>query len=134
MQATPVGYILENVPPFGLMGSQIKGDIQLLCCYLGAPVAVDVVALESYVHRLRWKWTNLATAAGILTALHQLACPPGEYVDYILDEGQHIQVVVHDDQLPLAVVNQVGMPHLALRTLVSYPGSYAFRDKELGLV
>ena len=27
MQATYVGYILENVPPLGLVGSQIKGDI-----------------------------------------------------------------------------------------------------------
>ena len=134
MQATPVGYILENVPPLGLVGSQIKGDIQLVCRYLGAPVVVNAAALGSYAHRLRWKWTNLATTLGILAALHQLARPRGRHVDHILDEGRHAQVVVQDDQPPLAVVNQVGMPRLALPTVVSYPGSYAFRDQGPGLV
>ena len=42
--------------------------------------------------------------------------------------------MVQDDQPPLAVVNQVGMPCLALLTLVSYLGSYAFRDQGPGLV
>ena len=34
----------------------------------------------------------------------------------------------------LTVVNQVGMPRLALPTLVSYLGSHAFRDHGPGLV
>ena len=42
--------------------------------------------------------------------------------------------MVHADQPPLAVVNQVGIPRLALPTLVSYPGSHAFRDHGPGLV
>ena len=42
--------------------------------------------------------------------------------------------MVHNDQPPLAVVNQVGMPRLALPTLVSYPGSHAFQDHEPELV
>ena len=42
--------------------------------------------------------------------------------------------MVQADQPPLAVVNQVGMPRLALPTLVSYPGSQAFRDHGPGLV
>ena len=97
-------------------------------------MAVDAAAWETYAHRLRWKRTNLATTSGILAALHQLARPPGRHVDHILDKGRHAQVVVQDDQPPLAMVNQVGMPRLAVRTLVSYPGSYAFRDQGLGLV
>ena len=36
---------------------------------------------------------------------YQLAHPPGRHVDHILDEGRHAQVVVHNDQPPLAVVN-----------------------------
>ena len=55
-------------------------------------------------------------------------------MDHILDEGRHAQVVVQDDQPPLAVVNRVGIPRLALPTLVSYPGSYAFRDQGPRLV
>ena len=42
--------------------------------------------------------------------------------------------MIHIDQPPLAVVNQVGMPRLALPTLVNYPGSHAFRDHGSGLV
>ena len=134
MQATPVGYILENVPPLGIVDPQVQADAQLVCRYLGKPVAVDAAALGSYAHRLRWKWTNLASASGISAALHQLARPAGRHVDHILDRGRHAQVVVHADQPPLAVVNQVGMPRLALSTLVSYPGSHAFRDHGPGLV
>ena len=97
-------------------------------------MAVNATALGSYAHRLRWKWTNLATTSGISAALHQLTRPPGRHVHHILDEGRHAQVVVQDDQPPLAMVNQVGMPRLALPMLVSYAGSYAFRDQGLGLV
>ena len=52
MQATHVGYILENVPPLGLVGSQTNEDIQLVCRYLGAPVAINAAALGSHAHRL----------------------------------------------------------------------------------
>ena len=97
-------------------------------------MAVDAAALGSYVHRLRWKWTNLASASGISAALHQLARPTGRHVDHILDEGRYAQEVVQADQPPLLVVNQVGMPRLALPTLVSYLGSHAFRDHGSGLV
>ena len=65
MQATPVGYILENVPPLGIVDLQVQADAQLVCRYLGKPVAVDATALGSYVHLLRWKWTNLASASKI---------------------------------------------------------------------
>ena len=41
MQATPVGYILENVPPLGIVDPQVQADAQLVCRYLGKPVAVE---------------------------------------------------------------------------------------------
>ena len=87
MQATPVGYILENVPPLGIVDPKVQADAQLVCRYLEKPVEVDTTTLGSYVHRLRWKWTNLASASGILAALHQLARPTGMHVDHILDKG-----------------------------------------------
>ena len=31
MQATPVGYILENVPPLGIVDPQVQVDAQLMC-------------------------------------------------------------------------------------------------------
>ena len=126
MQATPVGYILENVLPLGTVDPQAQANAQLVCRYLEKPVAVDAAALGSYTHRLQWNWKNLASASGISAALHQLARPAGRHVDHILDKGRYAQAVVQADQPPLAVVNQVGMPRLALPTLVSYLGSDAF--------
>ena len=90
------------------------------------PVVVDAAALGSYVHRLRWKGTNLASASGISAALYQLARPTGRHVDHILDKGQYAQAVVHADQPPLVVVNPGGHVTSALPTLVSYLGSHAF--------
>ena len=68
---------------------QVQVDAQLVCRYLGKPVAVDAAALGSYAHRLRWKWMNLASASGILVAFYQLACPTGRHVNHILDEGRY---------------------------------------------
>ena len=31
MQAMPVGYILENVPPLGIVDLQVQADAQLVC-------------------------------------------------------------------------------------------------------
>ena len=80
MQATPVGYILENVLPLRTVDLQVQADAQLVCRYLGKPVAVDAAAVGSYAHRLRWKWTNLASASGISAALYQLARPIGKHI------------------------------------------------------
>ena len=129
-----MGYILENVPPFGHVGPQIQEDAQVVCRYLGSPMLVNAAALGSYAHRLRWKWTNLASTQGVSATLQQLVRPTSRYVDDILDIGRHAQVVVQADKPPLAPLNQIGKPRLALPTLVSYPKSHAFRDQGPGLV
>ncbi len=133
-QVTPVAYIFENVPPLGMVSARVQEDAQEVCRHLGEPVAVDAAALGSYAHRFRWKWTNLATAHGISAALEQVTRPEGRHVDHILNVGRHSQEVVHEDSAPLALVNKVGLPRLALPTLMSYPRSFAFRDGGPGLV
>ena len=110
-----------NVPPLGIVDLQVQADAQLVCRYLGTPMAVDAAVLGSYVHRLRWKWTNLASASRISAALYQLARPKGRHVKNILDKGRYAQAVVQADQPPLVVVNQVGMPRLALPTTTTKP-------------
>ena len=84
-QSTPVGYILENVPPLGHVGLRIQEDAQVVCRHLGSPMLVDAPALGSYAHRLQWKWTNLVSMQGVSAALQQLVRPTGQYVDDILD-------------------------------------------------
>jgi hypothetical protein len=49
-------------------------------------------------------------------------------VDSILDIGQRSQVVRVVDRSPMAVVNRVGQPRMALPTFVSFPTSHAYRE------
>ena len=72
-----MGYILETVPPLGHVGPRIQEDAQVLCRHLGSPMLVDAVALGSYAHHLRWKWTNLASTQGVSAVLQQLVRPTG---------------------------------------------------------
>ena len=89
-----MGYILENVPPLGHVGPQIQEDAQVVCRHLGSPVLVDAAALGSYVHRLRWKWTNLASTQGISATLQQLVRPTTrDAVEWLVGEelqGQRV--------------------------------------------
>lgn len=82
----------------------------MVCQHLGEPFVVDVVAFGSYAHRLRWKWTIFAHMKGILAALHCINRPKGRHLDDISEEGQFAQVLVQEDQPPLAIVNHIGMP------------------------
>ncbi|BBN16821.1 hypothetical protein Mp_7g09570 [Marchantia polymorpha subsp. ruderalis] len=47
---------------------------------------------------------------------------------WILDVSRYSQVVRVADRSPMALVNHVGQPRMALPTLVSYPASHAYRD------
>ncbi len=55
-------------------------------------------------------------------------------VDSILDIGRRSQVVKVANRSPMAVVNQVGQPRMALPTFVSFPASHAYREGGIGLV
>ncbi len=49
-------------------------------------------------------------------------------VDNILDIGQRSQLVRVVDRSPMAVVNRVEQPRMALPTFVSFPMSHAYRE------
>ena len=134
VQVTPVAYIFENVPPLGVINVQLQDAAAEVCLHLGEPVLVDAAALGSYAHRLRWKWTNLASATGISAALGQFRRPEGRHVDHILDVGRYARKVMHADSSPFAMINKVGESRLALPTFMSYPKSFAFRENGQGLV
>jgi hypothetical protein len=55
-------------------------------------------------------------------------------VDSILDIGRRSQVVKVVDRSPMAMVNRVGQPRMALPTFVSFPASHAYREGGPGLV
>ncbi len=49
-------------------------------------------------------------------------------VDSILDIGRRSQVVRVADRSPMAMVNRMGQPRMALPTFVSFPTSHAYRE------
>jgi hypothetical protein len=49
-------------------------------------------------------------------------------VDSILDIGRHFQVVRIVDRSPMAMVNRVGQPRMALPTFVNFPASHAYKE------
>ncbi len=55
-------------------------------------------------------------------------------MDSILDIGRRSQVVKVVDRSPMAMVNQVGQPRMALPTFLSFPTSHAYREGGPGLV
>ena len=133
-QSTPPGYIFENVPPLGDSRSKIVTDGHYICQILGPPTFVDAAALGSYAHRPRWLWTNLVPHQVMSLALSRVPQPEGRKVDDILDDHHSSLPVVVDDACPFALVNKVGAPRGALPTLVSYPGSFAFRAHGPGML
>ena len=133
-QATPPGYIFENVPPLGDSRSKVREDGQYICQVLGPPTFVDAASLGSYAHRPRWIWTNLVPSQVLATALARVQRPPGRKVDDILDDHRIALVVSKDDESPFALVNKVGAPRGALPTFMTYPGSFAFRGRGPGMV
>jgi len=133
-QASPPGYIFENVPPLGDTRTKVREDGQYIHQLLGPPTFVDAASLGSYAHRPRWIWTNLALSHVLTAALSRVKRPTGRKVDDILDDHRVALVVSKDDEPPLALVNKVGAPRNALPTFVTYPGSYAFRAHGPGMV
>lgn len=80
------------------------------------------------------RWTNLAPPEVLKAAYSRVVRPEGLIVDDIMDSGRRSQAVGRNDLPPLAVVNKIGLPRVALPTLVSYPASHAYRQGGSGLV
>lgn len=55
-------------------------------------------------------------------------------MDNHLDPRRYSFAVQHDDRPPLAVVNKVGLPRVALPTLLTFPRFHAFWDGNSGTI
>lgn len=119
---------LENI------NVQNHEDAREVCQHLGESVTINIAPLDSYVHGLLWKWTNLAHEANISAALYMVECLESRYIDHILEEGRSAQGLVQEDRSPLTLVNQVRSRQLVFRTLVNYPPSFVLHNKQIGLV
>ena len=129
-----VSYVLENVPSGDDHRSQVRSDFRRIEALIGAGVLVDAAAYGSRAHRLRVKWTNIADTGLMRAAVQRHKRPPNLWVDDILAKGRQAQIVQKADRSPFYACNEVGKRMAALPTLVSYPGSHAFRNGGPGMV
>jgi hypothetical protein len=105
-----------------------------LCSRLGMPICVDAARFNSFAHRLRNFWTNVAPPAALQAAADTWQRQPGLLVDCILDPGRTAQPARRADAPPFYPANTTGQPLCALPTIVAYPGSHAYRNGGPGLV
>ncbi|PTQ44536.1 hypothetical protein MARPO_0020s0163, partial [Marchantia polymorpha] len=127
-QTRSPAYILENVPLLGDTRAQLMASVHEVRAWIGSAVLLDAARVGSRAHRARLWWTNLVPREILRHAYDSVHRDPTLTVDRILDVSRYSQVVRVADRSPMALVNHVGQPRMALPTLVSYPASNAYRD------
>ncbi|PTQ47194.1 hypothetical protein MARPO_0008s0049 [Marchantia polymorpha] len=127
-------YILENVPLLGDTRAQLMASVHQVRAWIGSAVLLDAAKVGSRAHRARLWWTNLLPREILRHAYDSVQRDPTLTVNSILDVSRHSQVVRVDDRSPMALVNRVGQPRMALPTFVSYPASHAYCDGGPGLL
>ncbi|PTQ36558.1 hypothetical protein MARPO_0063s0090, partial [Marchantia polymorpha] len=133
-QTRSPAYILENVPLLGDTRAQLMASVHEVRAWIGSAVLLDAARVGSRAHRARLWWTNLVPREILRHAYDSVHRDPTFTVDRILDVSRNSQVVRVADRSPMALVNHVGQPRMALPTLVSYPASHAYRDGGPGLL
>ncbi len=127
-------YILENVPLLGDIRFHVMTSVHEIRSWIGPMVLLDAARVGSHVHRPRLWWTNLLPREVLKWAYETMPQSSHFIVDSILDIGRRSQVVRVVDRSPMAVVNRMGKPRMALPTFVSFPTSHAYREGGPGLV
>ncbi|OAE30300.1 hypothetical protein AXG93_3964s1130 [Marchantia polymorpha subsp. ruderalis] len=127
-------YIMENVPLLDDTRAQLLASVHQVRAWIGSVVLLDAARVGSRAHRARLWWTNLLPREILRHAYDSVQRDPTLTVDSILDVFRHSQVVRVADRSPMALVNRVGQPRMALPTFVSYPASHAYRDGGPGLL
>ncbi|BBN14385.1 hypothetical protein Mp_6g11220 [Marchantia polymorpha subsp. ruderalis] len=133
-QTRSPAYILENVPLLGDTRAQLMASVHEVRAWIGSAVLLDAARVGSRAHRARLWWINLVPREILRHAYDSVHRDPTLTVDKILDVSRYSQVVRVADRSPMALVNHVGQPRMALPTLVSYPASHAYRDGGPGLL
>ncbi|PTQ34011.1 hypothetical protein MARPO_0084s0073, partial [Marchantia polymorpha] len=133
-QTRSPAYILENVPLLGDTRAQLMASVHQVRAWIGSAVLLDAARVGSRAHRARLWWTNLVPREILRHAYDSVYRDPTLTVDRILDVSRYSQVVRVADRSPMALVNRVGQPRMALPTFVSYPASHAYRDGGPGLL
>ena len=132
VQCLPPIYCLENTWP-GPAGRKegIDKASDIIQAFIGAPVIVDAAGLGSAAHRVRLYWTNFCEPGLLENAIPRDILPSLLLTD-ILNQNHVSNNPLVPLVWPFVQHNQVGQPKVCLPTIVSYPGSFAFRRRVNG--
>jgi site-specific DNA-cytosine methylase len=131
----PPAYLLENVTLQHHRDSSIsQQDFMQITHTIGQPIVLDAAQVGSFAHRLRNFWTNLCFPEQLQAAIQFIQRQPERVVSSILPAHRHPMPVVRTDRSPQYVCNVPGQPRQAWPTIMSRPGSYAFRSGQPGSV
>ena len=125
-------YCVENTWP-GNPGRKegVDKTADLIEAFIGAPIVVDAASLGSSAHRVRHYWTNFCEPQLLQNAM-PTDIVPFPSLKTILDKDHISSRPTVASRWPFAPHNKVGNERLCLPTIVSYPGSYAFRRRVNG--
>lgn len=133
-QRMPTFYLIENVPPH-LKGDPVGTELyERLCTILGNPVMSDAARFDSFAHRLRLYWTNLAPAPWLQSTLDQVRRSPRRYLHHILPA--HLKPLKPTGHRPPPYYPCGGAdePRQTLPTIMATMGSYAYRNQGPGML
>ena len=132
VQTLPPIYCVENTwPGPGGRSEGVDKTADLIQAFIGAPVVIDAAGLGSAAHRLRHYWTNFCEPQLLQNAMPTDILPVLSLTD-ILDKDHLASVPLVASRYPFVQHNKVGQPRICLPTIVSYPGSFAFRRRTNG--
>eukprot|EP00775_Hariotina_reticulata_P015319 gene15319-biopygen6173 len=69
---------------FGKVARTMPNNIDVICNSIGSPVACDAAQFDSYAHRMRHYWTNLAHVEHLQVLLNHVERSPGLLVSDVL--------------------------------------------------
>ena len=136
-QRKPPAYLLENVAmQHNFRHKHIRYPVfEELVSQLGEPVTFDAVQVGSGAHRLRNYWTNLGQPRAMQWVYDRLCAPTDKPADSLLGPNRSSMPVVREERSNSGVViNQPGKDRIVFPTLMSYPGSRAFRAGKAGSI
>ena len=132
VQIVPPIYCVENTWP-GPSGRKegVDKTADLIQAFIGAPVIIDAAGVGSAAHRVRHYWTNFCETSLLQSAFPRDITPFPSLTD-ILDPDHVASEPLVASTWPFVGHNIVGKPRFCLPTIVTYPGSFAFRRRANG--
>ncbi|GAX86477.1 hypothetical protein CEUSTIGMA_g13886.t1 [Chlamydomonas eustigma] len=132
----PPIYLIENTAVQHARSSSpaMHAAFEELCLRIGTPVVLDAARVNSYAHRLRNYWTNLAPSASLQITLDSYERDSTLFLSDVLDYGHTPQICRSVHGAPYYPANKKDLPLFVLPTLVARHQSYAFsvRDDVIG--